>query len=192
MPRGVGVRVPLSAQATVCWQSLFFVRIKALGQLVAPRQTCLWSVVVCCANIRACCAIVSENKFSPHRPSTPTIFDCNNLPSVCSRLLPPVESWCYDSIICHDIAQATVCWQSLFFVRINGLGQLVAMWQCSLRLSNVQSRCATLKYRLRNICSNKFGIYSQPIFQTFGFSAHSSSLALLKPAATGRVLLLVR
>ena len=63
-----------------------------LGQRVAPRQTCLRSVVVCYANIRACCAIVAENKFSPHRPSTPTIFNCNNLPSVRSRLLPPVES----------------------------------------------------------------------------------------------------
>ena len=73
-------------------QSLFFVRIKALVQLVAPRQTYLWSVVVCCANTRACRAIVSGNKFSPHRPSNTAIFDCNNLPSVCSRLLPPFES----------------------------------------------------------------------------------------------------
>ena len=70
----------------------FFVRIKGLVQRVAPRQACLWSVVVCYANIRACCAIVSEKRFSPHRPSIPTIFDCNNLPSVCSRLLPPFES----------------------------------------------------------------------------------------------------
>jgi hypothetical protein len=34
---------------------------------------------------------VPENSFSPHRPSTPTIFDCDNLPSVCSRLLPQFE-----------------------------------------------------------------------------------------------------
>ncbi|MEE0915594.1 MAG: hypothetical protein U0L45_03715 [Alistipes sp.] len=32
-----------------------------------------------------------ENKFSSHRPSIPTIFDCNNLHTVCSRLLPPFE-----------------------------------------------------------------------------------------------------
>ena len=57
-----------------------------------------------------------------------------------------------------------------------GLVQSVAVWQCSLRLSSVQSCFATLEYRLRNICSNKFGIYSQPIFQTFGFSAHSLCL----------------
>ena len=54
--------------------------------------------------------------------------------------------------------------------------QSVAVWQSNLRLSNVQSCCATLEYRLRNICSNEFGIYSQPIFQTFGFPAHSLCL----------------
>ena len=67
-------------------------------------------------------------------------------------------------------------WVLLFFRLIKGLGQLVAVWQCCLRLSNMQSCCATLEYRLRNICSNKFGIYSQPLFQTFGYSAHSPCL----------------
>ena len=71
-------------------------------------------------------------------------------------------------------SQAT-CSGRLFRL-IKALGQLVAVWQCCLRLSNVQSCCATLEYRLRNICSNEFGIYSQPIFQTFGFSAHSLCL----------------
>ena len=65
---------------------------------------------------------------------------------------------------------------ALFFRLIKALGQSVAVWQSNLRLSNVQSRCATLEYRLRNICSNEFGIYSQPIFQTFGFPAHSLCL----------------
>ena len=64
----------------------------------------------------------------------------------------------------------------LGFRLIKGLVQSVAVWQYCLRLSNVQSCCATLEYRLRNICSNEFGIYSQPIFQTFGFSAHSLCL----------------
>ena len=64
----------------------------------------------------------------------------------------------------------------LGFRLIKELGQLVAVWQCCLRLSNVQSCCATLEYRLRNICSNEFGIYSQSIFQTFGFSAYSLCL----------------
>ena len=36
--------------------------------------------------------IVPENKFSSHRPPIPTIFDCNNLHAVCTRLLPPFES----------------------------------------------------------------------------------------------------
>ena len=80
------------------------------------------------------------------------------------------------SIICHGVTQATVCWQSLFLCGYAGLGQLVAVWQCSLRLLNVQSCYATLEYRLSNICSNKFGIYSHPIFQTSGFSAHSFCL----------------
>jgi len=35
---------------------------------------------------------VAKSKFLPHRSSIPTIFNCNNLPSVRSRLLPPVES----------------------------------------------------------------------------------------------------
>ncbi|MBP3550274.1 MAG: hypothetical protein J6J57_01345 [Alistipes sp.] len=59
---------------------------------------------------------------------------------------------------------------------IKGLGQLVAVWQCYLRLLNVHSCYATLEYRLRYICSNEFGIYSQPIFQTFGFYALSLCL----------------
>ncbi len=49
-----------------------------LGRLVCGQ------LLFACANPRACCAIVSKNRFLPHRPSTPTIFDCNNLPSVCS------------------------------------------------------------------------------------------------------------
>ena len=36
------------------------------------------------------------------------------------------------SIICNDVAQATVCWQSLFFVRLKQLVQLVAPRQSSL------------------------------------------------------------
>ena len=72
-------------------QSLFYAQNRT-RQLVAPRHTYLQSVVICYANIRVCCAIVPENKFSSHRPSIPTIFDCNNLHTVCSRLLPPFES----------------------------------------------------------------------------------------------------
>ena len=75
-------------------------------------------------------------------------------------------------------------------MRIKELAQLVAAWQCSLRLSNVQSCYATLEYSLRNICSNKFGIYSQPIFQTFGLPAHSPLLLcsnLRQPFESSRV-----
>ena len=112
---------PFIRTSDCIWQSLFFVRIKALVQRVAPRQTCLWSVVVCYANIRACCAIVSEKRFSPHRPSIPTIFDCNNLPSVCSRLLPPFESRCcvFDNLSRYcTIARRATFSRSSFFVRI--------------------------------------------------------------------------
>ncbi|MBQ7342251.1 MAG: hypothetical protein IJW42_03230, partial [Alistipes sp.] len=63
-----------------------------LGEGEATRPTCLWVVVVCYANHRACCSIVSENIFSPHRPTTPTIFDCNHLLSVGSQLLRPFKS----------------------------------------------------------------------------------------------------
>ena len=100
---------------------------------VAPRQTCLWSVVVCYANIRVCCAIVPENKFSPHRPSTPTIYDCNNLSSVCSRLLPPFEIYdCkIDNLPRYCTSQAT-CSGRLFRL-IKGLAQLVAPRQTCLR-----------------------------------------------------------
>ena len=68
------------------------------------------------------------------------------------------------------------CHSAVAFLRLKELVRSVAVWQCCLRLSNVQSCCATLEYRLRNICSNEFGIYSQPIFQTFGFPAHSPRL----------------
>ena len=63
-----------------------------LVQLVAPRQTCLRSVVVCLRKASCLLSDVAKSKFLPHRSSTPTIFNCNNLPSVRSRLLPPVES----------------------------------------------------------------------------------------------------
>ena len=59
---------------------------------MASRQTCLRSVVVCFAKIRICCASMSENKFSPCRTTTTTIYDCNNLSAVCSRLRQPFES----------------------------------------------------------------------------------------------------
>ena len=75
---------------------------------------------------------------------------------------------------------------SRFFVRPKELVQLVAVWQCCRRWENVQSCYATLEYRLRNGCSNKFGTLPQTIFQTFGF-LHIILLALLKPATAVRV-----
>ena len=101
------------------WWTPFFVPRIGLGQRVAPRQTHLWSVVVCYANIRVCCAIVAENKFSPHRPSIPTIFDCNNLPSVCSRLLPPFESRCcvFDNLSRYCTKKEQSC-ELLFFCAV--------------------------------------------------------------------------
>ena len=77
----------------------FFVRIKELAPPVAPRQSYLRSVVVCYANTRVCCLIVSENKFSPHHPPTPTIFDCNNLSLLCSRLQRTFEGGEYQSLL---------------------------------------------------------------------------------------------
>ena len=71
---------------------LFFCFGVSVVQSVASRGTCLWSVVVCCANQCACKAIVSENKFSPHCFPTPTIFDCNNPTSVTSQLQRPFDS----------------------------------------------------------------------------------------------------
>ena len=128
------------------------------------------------ANIRVCCAIVPENEFSPHRPSIPTIFDCNNLPSVCSRLLPPFEIYdCkFDNLPRCRTEQATH--SGRLFRLIKGLGRLVAVWQCCLRLANVQRCYATLEHRLRSGCSNKFGNSSQPLFQTCGLSAHPPCL----------------
>ena len=58
-----------TAQAT--FSGRLFRLIKGLGQLVAPRQTCLWSVVVCYANIRVCCAIVSEKEIFATSPINP-------------------------------------------------------------------------------------------------------------------------
>ena len=66
---------------------------------------------------------------------------------------------------------------------LSRLGRLVCGCQmCSAAF-------ATMEYRLRNICSNKFGSYSQPIFQTFGFSAHFPPFGLLSASAAVRILL---
>ena len=66
---------------------------------------------------------------------------------------------------------------------LSRLGRLV----CGCQMRSVAF--ATVEYRLRNICSNKFGSYSQPIFQTFGFSAHFPPFGLLSASAAVRILL---
>jgi hypothetical protein len=69
---------------------------------------------------------VSEKRFSPHRPSIPTIFDCNNLPSVCSRLMPPFEPHCcvFDSLARCGTSTEQI--SLLGFCLIKALAQLVA------------------------------------------------------------------
>ena len=99
-----------------------------LGRLVFGR------LLFACANYCACVKRSYENKFSkPHYP-TPTIYDCNNLPSVCSRLLPPFElySWKFDNLPRCGTSQAT--FSVAFFVRLKALVQLVAPRQSCLRL----------------------------------------------------------
>ena len=72
---------------------LFFLCEKGeIRQSVAFRVTCLRLVVVCCANRCACRTNAPENDFSSHCSTTPTISDCNNLPSVTSQLRRPFES----------------------------------------------------------------------------------------------------
>ena len=46
----------------------------------------------CCRNLCLCLMIVFENRFSAIISQTQTICDCNRLPSLCSRLLPPFDS----------------------------------------------------------------------------------------------------
>ena len=81
---------------------LGFRLIKGLGQLVAPRQTCLRSVVVCCANIRVCCAIVAKSNFRPiaHQPRQSSIATTSLRSALgfCRRSSPKWQSvswwWC--------------------------------------------------------------------------------------------------
>ena len=63
-----------------------------------------------------------------------------------------------------------------FFMRIKGLGQLVAVWQCNLRLSNVQSCCATLEYRLRISAQTSLTSILNQSSKPVGLSAHSPRL----------------
>ena len=61
-------------------------------QPVASRVTCLRVAVVCCRKSLSLENAVSENRFSPLHLLNPTIFDCNSLTSVTSRLRWPVDS----------------------------------------------------------------------------------------------------
>ena len=98
------VLMPISHSPSAC-SALGFCRrssptggnrfVLGFDQLVAPRQSCLRSVVVCCANYCLCVTIVLENKFLPHCFPISTIFDCNSPTSVASQLLRPFEPKCY-------------------------------------------------------------------------------------------------
>ena len=91
-----------------------------LGRLVCGRLLFALQILVLAG--RLCL----KNRFSPHRPATPTIFDCNNLPSVCSRLLPPFEP----QRVNHPSTLGWLFSGSLFFVRIKRLALTVAARQC--------------------------------------------------------------
>ena len=102
-----------TAQATRIGR--LFRLIKELSQRVAPRQTCLWAVVVCYANIRDYCAIVPLKINFRHiahqsRQSPIATTSLRFALGFCRRSSPAAAC----SIVCHNIAQATVCWQSLF------------------------------------------------------------------------------
>ena len=79
-----------------------------------------------------------------------------------------------------------------FFVAVVGSFSVLRLGRLIFGCQMCSVACATMEYRLRSICSNKFGIYSQPIFQTFGFSAHFPSFGLLSASAAGRVLAKIR
>ena len=117
------VLMPISHSPSAC-SALGFCRrssptggnrfVLGFGQLVAPRQSCLRSVVVCCANYCLCVTIVLENKFSHIVPQT-------QQSSIATTSLRSALGFCRRSsptgtylIICHDVAQATVVWQSFF------------------------------------------------------------------------------
>ena len=102
-----------------------------LGRLV-----CVW-LLFAVANLCLCLMIVFENNFSAIISQTQTIFDCNRLPSLCSRLLPPFES------------RVSVMW------RDNGIILLVS---CKLGQS-VAFRATCLRVA---ICSYKIPISPPP------------------------------
>ena len=98
MPRGVGVRVPLSAQGERAerWFCSFFVRTKCHAPPVAPWATCLRRVAMCHVAMQLwVCA--ESNYLCKHKVALNTYpqstIACTSLPfSVTSRLLRTFES----------------------------------------------------------------------------------------------------
>ena len=85
--------LPFRQRAVVHYCSFFCAKREGFVSRWRFGRHVLRSVVVCYANHCACRTIVSENRFSLHCSTIPTISDCNNRPSVASQLLRPFESF---------------------------------------------------------------------------------------------------
>ena len=136
-----------------------------LGRLVCGRL--LFAAQIFVLAERLCSKINFRHIAHQPRQSLIATTSLRSALGFCRRSSP--LCW-FESLARCGTLQAT--YSGRLFRLIKELVQSVSVWQYCLRLSNVQSCCTTLEYRLRNICSNEFGIYSQLIFQTFGFSAH--------------------
>ena len=93
MPRGVGVRVPLSAQGFEDEQRellvfLCLVPTKCHAPPVAPRTTRLRWVVMCRVATQQCewCDSICSSKLAISYHTTPTIYDCPHITPLLGHL----------------------------------------------------------------------------------------------------------
>ena len=128
MPRGVGVRVPLSAQTRLSSTKVSrFFASKGTRQLVAPQMTYLREAVLL-RNFCHCLILSLKTSFQT------TSDIANNLQLTASARSP--LGFCRrssyivgSSIICHDVARTRQSSLKVSrFLRLKELGQSVAVW----------------------------------------------------------------
>ena len=117
MPRGVGVRVPLSALSQDEQRKLFVffcVRTKCHAPPVAPRTTCLCWVVMCIVATQQCgwCDSICSSKLAISYHTTPTIYDCPHITPLLGHLSASADVRVPCSAILKVVIYLFVCrWQ---------------------------------------------------------------------------------
>ena len=114
MPRGVGVRVPLSARKAIVLMTVAFLRSKGLAPPVAPRTTCLRWVAMCRVASQQCewAEYICSCKHGICTQPTPTIYDCPHITPLLGRLSTSADVRVLCSAILKVVIYLFVCrWQ---------------------------------------------------------------------------------